>query len=221
MIMNKRQRIKGDGPDRTLLKSFYKLGELSDNTIDELKYIVSNNHTNDIGGDRYSISNTIDYAKTHGIKESGYRQILLQGKQDGKNYETAVEKQVFTENEFLYERWLTDQYNLTSTISDIASYFKAVYRFRISETYPNYEIPWHIDTNTSVACRAQICITDDDSIFEFKTRTGIHNLSMKPGELWFINTGWNHRVLAKAKLRQVAIFTFNFKDLINYNDILL
>ena len=35
---------------------------------------------------------------------------------------------------------------------------------------------------------------------------------MKPGEIWFINTGWTHRVVTKEKVRRVAIFGFNFND---------
>ena len=35
---------------------------------------------------------------------------------------------------------------------------------------------------------------------------------MKPGELWFINTGWNHRVIAGDSTRRSAIFGFDFKD---------
>jgi hypothetical protein len=116
---------------------------------------------------------------------------------------------------------MTDKYTLSSTITEINKHFIDVCRFRISETQPHYEIPWHIDTNTSVACRAQICITNDDSKFEFKTRQGIKTLQMAPGELWFINTGWNHRVIANSQVRQVAIFTFKFDQLVNNTRILI
>jgi hypothetical protein len=44
---------------------------------------------------------------------------------------------------------------------------------------------------------------------------------MAPGELWFINTGWNHRVIANSQVRQVAIFTFKFDQLVNNTRILI
>ena len=78
----------------------------------------------------------------------------------------------------------------------------------------HHEIKWHIDTDTSVACRAQICLGVNDSVFEFRDRSGIHKLKMRPGEMWFINTGWNHRVISGHTLRRSAIFSFHFDDVI-------
>ena len=93
-------------------------------------------------------------------------------------------------------------------------YFSNTVRFRLSEMVGHHEIKWHIDTDTSVACRAQICLGVNDSVFQFKDRTGIHELKMRPGELWFINTGWNHRVISGTTLRRTAIFSFHFDDII-------
>ena len=78
----------------------------------------------------------------------------------------------------------------------------------------HHEIKWHIDTDTSVACRAQICLGVNDRVFQFKDSTGIHELKMRPGELCFINTGWNHRVISGTTLRRQAILSFHFDYII-------
>ena len=44
---------------------------------------------------------------------------------------------------------------------------------------------------------------------------------MKPGELWFINTGWSHRVVAGDTSRRVAIFGFDFKDYTGEKNLLI
>ena len=64
-------------------------------------------------------------------------------------------------------------------------------------------------------CRAQICLNENDSVFEFRGRDGtIHSFQMEVGDLWFINTGWNHRVISGTTLRRTAIFSFHFDDII-------
>lgn len=217
--MSIRERVKGDGPDRSLLKVFYKLGTVSPKTIEELNTILDTFTHSDIGTDMYSITNTIDYEKTHGVADSYYRQVLLQNSINQPGMKSAVVGQTFKEKEELYTQWATNIYTLDSTIKDVNTFFKQVYRFRLSETQPHHSIAWHIDTNTSVMCRAQICIKEDDSLFEFKDREGTHRLHMKQGDLWFINTGWNHRVVANTQKRRTAILSFKFSDLLTFNEV--
>lgn len=213
--MERRSRVKGTGPDRTLLKIFHKLGDVSPETVKELNAILDNYKHNDIGSDHYSITNTLDYEKSHGVKQDVYRQVLLQTKAEVKGMPTAVSGMVFDDHEELYSNWDTENYSIESTVRDVSKFFKKVCRFRLSETQPFNSIAWHIDTNTSVMCRAQICVNENDSLFEFRDRDGIHTLRMKPGELWFINTGWNHRVVAQNDVRRTAVFSFKFEDLID------
>jgi oxalate decarboxylase/phosphoglucose isomerase-like protein (cupin superfamily) len=78
----------------------------------------------------------------------------------------------------------------------------------------NHELNWHIDTDPSVICRAQICIKHTKSVMEFNTKGQVHTLYMKPGDIYFINTGWSHRVVNNSDTeRVVAIFGFEFSDL--------
>ena len=217
--MRLRERVKGSGPDRTELKIFHKLGTVSKETVAELNHILDTCDRNDIGSDNYSITNTIDYEDTHGVKKEYYRQLILQENKDGPTLKNAEVGQVFKESEDQYSIWANKEFDIDTTISDINRYFRQVFRFRLSETLPHHSVAWHIDTNTSVMCRAQICLHENDSLFEFKNREGIHQLFMKPGELWFINTGWNHRVVANNDLRRTAVFSFRFEDLIESQDL--
>lgn len=221
MKTTRRSRVHGSGPDRTQLKTFVKLGEVSQDTVKELNYILDNYKHNDIGADSYSITNTLDYKNTHGVTADTYRQVLLQKKQDYAGMPTAVSGMVFNDHEELYSDWDTQSYTLTSTIRDLSKYFTAICRFRLSETQPYNSVAWHIDTNTSVMCRAQIGLNTNDSDFDFKDREGIKTLTMRPGELWFINTGWNHRVVAKECTRRTAVFSFKFENLIDSSELFL
>jgi hypothetical protein len=176
----------------------------------ELKGIIDTHQHTDIGKPNYSITDTLDYKTTHGVDHSFYRQVLIQSGGDGMA--EAMVGQAFDQDEFVYSDW-NDEYDMSNTRNDLLEYFTNVCRFRLSELQPHSEIKWHIDTNTSVACRAQICVNSNDSIFEFKNKKGVHQLYMKPGELWFINTAYPHRVVSNEDTRQTAIFTFKFADL--------
>ena len=43
----------------------------------------------------------------------------------------------------------------------------------------------------------------------------IHSFQMEIGDLWFINTGWNHRVVTGEIPRRVAIFGYHFDNVID------
>lgn len=187
----KRQRVRGAGPRRDELVTFAKLGVVSDDVVDKLNEIADRRSGNDLGSDAYNISQHCDVNNV--FIDTGYRQILIQERQ----------LDVDTADEHLYT-----EYNEDVNVP----FFNQIYRLRISEMAPGHEMNWHIDTDTSVMCRAQICLNDNDSIFQFKRRGGIEQFTMKKGEMWFINTGWLHRVVSKDLIRRSAIFGFDHKD---------
>lgn len=187
----KRARVRGLGPRRDELVTFAKLGNVSDTVVAKLNEIADRRRGNDLGSDAYNISQHCDVNNV--FIDTGYRQILLQERQDD----------VDTADEHAYTK-----YNEDVTIP----WFNQVYRLRISEMAPGHEMNWHIDTDTSVMCRAQICLNENDSIFQFKRRGEIEQFTMKPGEMWFINTGWLHRVVSKDIIRRSTIFGFDFQD---------
>lgn len=201
---SKRTRVRGDGPRRNKLKTFCKIGKAAPNVVDELNYILDTHTTNDIGGDVYGISQNCNYEEKFNFGTK-YRQLLLQEKSssDGPDID-----------EYAYDRWVSD-YKLRYTRPLLDSMFSATHRFRLSEMTGNHELNWHIDADTSVSCRAQICLNHNDSIFEFKDKEGVKSLQMEPGEIWFINTGWNHRVVSGNITRRTALIGFHFDNLID------
>jgi hypothetical protein len=187
----KRQRVKGSGPKRDQMVTFAKLGTVSQELLEKLNLIADKRSGNDLGSDAYNISQHCDVNNV--FIDSGYRQILIQ--------ERKVD--IDTADEHLYT-----EYNEDVSVP----YFDQIYRLRISEMAPGHEMNWHIDTDTSVMCRAQICLNKNDSVFQFKRRGVIEEFTMQPGEMWFINTGWLHRVISKNDTRRSAIFGFDYKD---------
>jgi hypothetical protein len=203
----KRMRVGGTGPKRDKLKFFHKIGQVPNDILEELNQLLDEDPHNDIGGDVYGISQAIDYQKV--FDTGGYRQLLIQTKPPN---EEGVDV-----NEYLYSHWTKE----VKAKKFLEQYFKTVYRFRMSEMSEQHSLNWHIDSCTSFMCRAQICLNDNDAVFEFRGRDGVHSFSMKPGELWFINTGWNHRVVNGSKPRRVAIFGYHFDDVINKEELLI
>ena len=189
----KRQRVSGTGPRRAKLVPYADLGSLHFSLIEKLNDIADKNTGNDLGSDNYNISKQCNFDEVFNAHYN-YRQILLQT--------TEIENTV---NEYNYCNWIED-----ISIPD----FKNVYRFRISEMQPQHELKYHIDADTSVNCRAQIWLNDNDSIFQFKDKEQIHTLHMMKNHMYFINTGWPHRVVTGKDIRRVAIFGFSFEDYI-------
>lgn len=187
----KRQRVRGDGPRRDELVTFAKIGMVPLNVVNQLNKIVDRRTGNDLGSDAYNISQHCDVNNV--FIDTGYRQVLIQERS----------QDIDTADEHLYT-----EYNEDVNIP----YFNQIYRLRISEMAPGHEMNWHIDTDTSVMCRAQICLNENDSVFQFKRRGVIEEFTMEPGEMWFINTGWLHRVVSGDQVRRSAIFGFDHKD---------
>ena len=207
---SRRTRVGGTGPKRDKLKVFEKIGTVSPNVVDELNYILDTYTGNDIGGDNYGISQNCNYEEVFHVANK-YRQILLQKRIEASSDDV---------NEYLYTKW-DSSYNLRYTKPVLDQLFHNVYRFRMSEMKGDHELNWHIDADTSVICRAQICLNENDSVLEFRDKEGVHQLRMNPGEVWFINTGWNHRVVNGETIRRSAILGFHFDDLKNKDLLLL
>ncbi len=188
----KRQRVGGEGPGRNDFVTFAKIGEVDPSLVEKLNEIADRRDGNDLGGDNYNLSQICEIEEAFNAAGQ-YRQIILQEKT--VDYE-SVDEHTYT------------RYNEDVTVP----FFKQIYRLRISEMPAGHELNWHIDSDTSVMCRAQICLTENDSVFEFKRKGVVESFIMKPGEMWFVNTGWLHRVVAGKTSRRVAIFGFDYKD---------
>ena len=79
----------------------------------------------------------------------------------------------------------------------LKSKFKMIWRCRIHYLPSSGQLPWHIDVDTSLACRVYLPITsdiDEHNLFEIERRGQVIPLKMKIGE-FCVNTGFKHRVL--------------------------
>jgi hypothetical protein len=198
---SKRTRVGGTGPRRNELVTFKKLGEVSDEVYEYLNRYLDENPHSDIGSDDYAISKSCNYEKVFNVGQS-YRQVILQ-KNTTNNLNVV--------DEYLYSQWVPGSEIVQE---EMKKFFNNVYRFRLSEMQPEHTLNWHIDADTSVICRAQICLNENNSTFLFKDKEGIKEFKMKPKELWFVNTGWSHTVTNDtANVRKVAILGFHYDNL--------
>lgn len=195
----KRSRVHGSGPNRKQLKHFSLLDRLEQSDVDSLLKLALASDRNDLGTDTYEISKHCNFEEVFNAAQN-YRQILLQHKQNS----------LYPINEYNYTDW--DDSVPRQVIEKLRQMFGEIYRFRISVMEADHELNWHIDTDTSIICRAQICLNDNESSFDFDAKGVMSSYSGKPGDIHFINTGWKHRVVNGDKQRIVAIFAFRFED---------
>jgi hypothetical protein len=194
---SKKQRVNGSGPSRRMLNAFSFIDSVPEEIIFDLKNLSTTLPATCIGSDNYKIAEGIDLESVFNVLQTEYKQILLQSHSTDQR------------TEFDYTNWADGTERIKTFL---LRYFKDIYRLRISVTSPNHSIPWHIDADTSVVCRAQICVDVGNNKFNFQTKDCIEELSMEPGKMYFINTGWKHQVLNFDKTRIVAIFAFKFED---------
>ena len=180
--MSKRDHVRGNsGPKRHQLPTFRCLDQDIYPGISALakKIALDDPTRNDVRGDAYQISNECPLPDMFSV---GYRQVLLQN----------LEPDADPYDEKKYTMWSEESEPIREYFEDKFGY---VSRARIAITPPGGELAWHIDTDTSVLCRVQIGVRVADSVFEFNRRGTIESFTMDVNELWFINVGWNHRVL--------------------------
>lgn len=194
-----RERVHGTGPTRKELKPFAKLGTLPMELVMQLRALAASEQRNDLGGDDYTLPSNFDLAGTFNVTPDKYRQVLFQA---------ATVSDPSSELE--YHQW---QPGFDAIRAELDKYFNRVYRFRLSVMQPHHEIPFHIDTDTSVSCRAQICLNNGGAKFIWKIKDHVEVLNMGVGDLYFINTGWPHSVQSGPGVREVAIFGFQYSDL--------
>ena len=201
---NARIRAKGDrGPTRHKLTSFKHITKAPNKVMDEIKRIMTEIKEDDLGTDKYQISNSYDLKNSFNAT-GGYRQILLQ-----RN--TVPDADINEETN--YNDWRDDT-DISVIKNWLEETFGEVYRARISVMPPGHELFWHIDTDTSVLCRMQLAVDTEGSEFQFRNRIeGYRALTMEDGHAYFVNTGWSHRVVNNDKWRIVLIFGIEYKNI--------
>ena len=205
-----RIRAKGTrGPTRHHLTSFKHITQAPKEVTDEITRIMNEITEDDLGTDKYQISNSYDLKGSFNAT-GGYRQVLLQ-----RNTIPGAD----INEETNYNDWRTDT-DISIIKNFLEEKFGTVYRARISVMPPGHELFWHIDTDTSVLCRMQIAVDAENSSFQFRNRIeGERHLEMKNGNVYFVNTGWSHRVVNEKEWRIVLIFGIEYKDIPNKEEL--
>lgn len=190
--MTKRSRIRGSGPRRSELPLFHKFEYPLNSDFFEWKHAVLDLvqslpcSYNDIGGEEYQIAKNCDLR--YMFPES-YRQVLLQkeSKAENQNFEALYSVPKYTQLMKKLEQW-----------------FPKAYRSRIAILPVGETLDWHIDADTSVSCRAQICLQGESEFF-VNRRGSIESRIIRENEFWFINTGFAHKVVNTGDVTRVNI----------------
>ena len=202
-----RDRVVGLGPKRHELPNFKHLCNMPQEMIYEFNQIYEKYKEVNFLKDtkNYEIKNKCELV---GMIPKNFQHILLQNKDENLNSDDLMRELKYTKFtnhcSKKAKEWLNDT-------------FPGLYRARISVLHPGDLFDWHIDTNTSVACRVSCSLNNDDSTFEIKRRGKVESEKFKVGECWFTNTGWSHRVFNNSnKIRINLLFGIDHSNIAKY-----
>lgn len=196
------EHIKGNGPDRKLLPNYQKLGDVDDlgaGTFVKLRNTVERHLAHYEGRNDINDEASYEIAQNCPLKTyfpSSYRQLLLQ------HYRQPIDPSLSDEEKEACKQPATSEFDYKSyTVQPIYdSIGKVLYEFipshfraRIAVLPPGEVLDWHIDSNTSYACRIQIPVIGSCH-WQIKRRKEVESRILNPGEVWFMNTGFSHRV---------------------------
>jgi len=196
-----RDRVIGPGPSRENMPTFKTLIELPQIIMHDLLSIYSEHrHVNYLNSKDYEIKDNCELA---GKVPAKFQHILLQDK--NSNLDERFD-------ELKYTAWT--EYCTPKVKNWLNQAFPNCYRARISILHPGELFDWHIDTNTSVACRVSCALNNDASTFEINRKGNIESRDFPVGELVFTNTGYPHRVFNNSTKQRInLLFGIDYKDI--------
>ena len=174
------------GPDRRKLPTYKLLGHTDPALVQAVADCLAEvSGLNDVDQDSYPISQL--YPNLRAIFPEDYRQVLLQGFIGEGKHETDFR--------------LPKHTGVTQYVDPFVPEY---YRARIAILSPGAQINWHIDTNTSQMCRVQFPVVGEQ---HWKIQRGktIEEKILRPGEVWFVNTGLKHTVVNEADVDRVTV----------------
>jgi hypothetical protein len=185
-----KQRVRGvNGPDRKELPPFHQLGTITSSQLVIIRKTVASllTGTNDIhDSEDYRIAKNCQLRQYF---PQSYQQILLQIPEYSSEAMDESDYGIYKHNELE---------------GFISSFAPKHFRARIAYLPQGEILDWHIDTNTSYACRV-FMILDGEQKFVVKKRGIIYDQTMKAGDVWFGNTGYSHRVEVLGPEPRIAI----------------
>ena len=200
-----RARVLGDGPNRSQLPLYYELCEFPLDAAKELlEYAAKQNAKNDLFSlDRQKIAY---HCPLQQRTPEGYQHLLL----------TVCDANSNSLDEKNYTVW-TEEAKELRVYHWFQKFFPSAFRVRMAVLPPKSEFSWHIDTNTSVACRCSVSLHQHDSRFEIKKREVTTQVPLDPGKVFFTNTAYSHRVYnMDEKPRINLVFGIRYEGLEAY-----
>lgn len=202
-----RDRVTGNGPDRKELPNFKTIAKMPQEVIDELLQSYEDNpNNNDVFRTEYVVRNICAMTE-HPPKAffSMFYQELDPSTDDTSFIETR------------YKLWNDVLGPESATVKWMNETFPNAFRSRLSVLQPGTGFDWHIDTNTSVACRVTCVLRNPDSKFEINRRGEIETMQAEVGDCIFTNTGWTHRVYNDTNESRINfLFSIEYKDIEKY-----
>lgn len=180
-------KVDANAPDRKKLPNFIYLGQYDHRLAYEVGALMGQLGAdyNDIGSETYAVSQR--FASILESFPEDYVQIMLQGsKNDG-----------LVETDYCLPKY-------TSITDILRRYISDFFRARIAILHPGEVIDYHIDTNTTQMCRVQFPIVAEQH-WSIRRGKKVEEKVLKPGEIWFVNTGWPHKVVNESDMARVTV----------------
>ena len=206
-IGRKRDRVIGDGPHRNDLPNFKTIAKMPPEVVEDLLQLYNEySGVNFLHSDEYEIKNccNLQYAIS-----PEFQHILLQ------DFDPESDEKKFME--MRYKKW--NEYIADHPVARewLEKTFPNTFRTRISVLKPGDGFGWHIDTNTSVACRVTCVLNNGESTFEVKRRGVVEKMEAEVGDCVFTNIGWPHRVHNYTDMPRInLLFAIEYKDIAQY-----
>jgi hypothetical protein len=201
--------LSRDGIDRRHLPNFVHLGTITQTMADEALALARHlPDLNDIEDGKYCATQLMPLCR---MKPARYRQILLQ-----ELAPESSERAKFFDNGYTNWNARADDLSLCRWLK---GHFATVWRCRIAELPAGSEIPWHIDTNTSVACRVTVNVSPVANRFEIDRKGEVEVRYLEPLSVYFTNTGFKHRVVNEnSEARTSVLFSCDSRGLFPFKD---
>ena len=84
-----------------------------------------------------------------------------------------------------------------------------VYRLRYAVMEPNETLPWHID---QPELDRFVCVLNGIQSFEIKKRKAVVKEMQTPGDVWYVNTNWEHQVVNSDQKRLALLGCFRYNN---------
>jgi hypothetical protein len=191
---NRYRAVGHNGPDRTMLPSFKKLGEMDQKFLNDTKDLLR------VLGDDYDDLNVLkqDKIEQDGRLVTNCRLAVGDnGTPTPDSFNVREMRSVFLQQS--NKELAFDEIDYRIPIPGSEPVLKHIenwvgpdfFRARINILFHETNVPPHIDTNTSVYVRLLFMIEGEQEFF-VKRRNQISSQKMFAGDVYFINQGWTH-----------------------------